>query len=512
MTITGFAMPMTAYGAEEAEPAVQTEAQEQEAVVEEEPAQTEEQEETTEPVNEEQEEVTEEETITVSTEDLEATEEDTEENVVLMMAAAPAPTTSLTATATAANLVPTDLKAVSASYHSIKLTWKSVSGVSRYKVYVSSDKKNWEKYATVSKTTCTVKNLATKRTRYFKVESVTDKANAKTVSKIVKAKALMETPALKGKLAADKMTATLSWAKVPGAAGYRVYKYDAATKTYKKIKTITDGSKLTCKVTMKAGIKNNYKVRAYRMSEGSKVFSDESKRVSFDMTKEDATTLKFKAGSTTLSSAKRTSSTSGTLTWKKVSGASGYSVYKYSSSKKDYVFVKNVKGAGTLKTNVKLSANKQGTYKVRAYKDYRGRRIRNSYSNSKQVAKMSRGERAVATGKSKLGCPYVWGACGPNAFDCSGFVMWVMRQHGVYLPHNAAGQYYALSSKNIGTNWHNAKAGDIVFYSYGGPGSSHHVGIYVGGGKVMHASSSHGRVVITSITYSNGHVAAICRP
>ena len=115
-------------------------------------------------------------------------------------------------------------------------------------------------------------------------------------------------------------------------------------------------------------------------------------------------------------------------------------------------------------------------------------------------------------GSNKLGCPYVWGAAGPNAFDCSGFTMYMMRQRGIYLPHNAAGQYYALSSKNIGTNWHNAKSGDLVFYSYGGPGSSHHVGIYVGNGQVMHASSSHGKVVITNINYSNGHIAAICRP
>ena len=279
MTITGFAMPMTAYGAEE-EPAVQTETQEQEAVIEEEPVQTEEQEETTEEqeettasVNEEQEEVSEEETVTVTVEDLEATEEDTEENVVLMMAAAPAPTTSLTATATVENLKPTDLKAVSASYNSIKLTWESVSGVSRYKVYVSSDKKTWKKYATVSKTTCTVKGLATKRTRYFKVESVTDHANAKTVSKIVKAKALMATPVLKGKLASDQMTATLTWKKVSGAAGYRVYKYDTDSKTYERVKTIKGGSKLTCKVTMEGGIENTYRIRAYRMSEGSKVFS-----------------------------------------------------------------------------------------------------------------------------------------------------------------------------------------------------------------------------------------------
>jgi glucan-binding YG repeat protein len=112
----------------------------------------------------------------------------------------------------------------------------------------------------------------------------------------------------------------------------------------------------------------------------------------------------------------------------------------------------------------------------------------------------------------KQGARYVWGASGPNSFDCSGFTMYYMKMRGYNLPHNAAGQYNYLRSKNIGTNWHNAKPGDLVFYSYGGPSSSHHVGIYVGNGKLLHASSSHGKVVVTSVTYTNGHIAAICRP
>ena len=112
----------------------------------------------------------------------------------------------------------------------------------------------------------------------------------------------------------------------------------------------------------------------------------------------------------------------------------------------------------------------------------------------------------------KEGARYVWGASGPNSFDCSGFTMYYMKMRGYNLPHNAAGQYNYLRSKNIGTNWHNAKPGDLVFYSYGGPSSSHHVGIYVGNGKLLHASSSHGKVVVTSVTYTNGHIAAICRP
>lgn len=541
MTVTGFAMPMTAYGAEEVTEQtantvetqaeeVQTEEQteELEAVVEEE-----ELEEAV--VEEEQEEeiATAEETEQV-TEDTAAEEAAPEEEAAPaaeMKVAAPAAaepvaeaeavtlqtetTVAKAETTTETTMIdraPTGLQAVSASYSSIKLTWNSVSGVKRYRVYVSSDMQTWKKYKTVSKTSCTVENLPTKRTRYFKVVSVVKGSNVKKASEIVSAKARMDRPVLHGELASDKLSVTLNWTYVPGAAGYKVYRYNAATKSYKKVKTIKSGSTLSCEVATVPGYKNKFKVRAYRKSEGSKVYSKRSKAVKFDLSDEDATSLQFKAGSTSLTSAKRTGKKTGKLSWKKVSGASGYSIYRYVPSKGTYVRIKDVDGANTVKTTVKVGT-KQTTFKVRAYKDYKGRRIRNSSSSAKHVEKYNnKGEKIIATGKSKLGCPYVWGACGPNAFDCSGFVMWVMRQHGISLPHNAASQYYALSSKNIGTNWRNAKPGDIVFYSYGGPGSSHHVGLYAGNGKLMHASSSHGRVVITSVTYTNGHIAAICRP
>jgi cell wall-associated NlpC family hydrolase len=81
------------------------------------------------------------------------------------------------------------------------------------------------------------------------------------------------------------------------------------------------------------------------------------------------------------------------------------------------------------------------------------------------------------------------------------------------LPTNSSspeGLYEEVGS-NLVSSVDDLSYGDLVFYSYGGryPG---HVGIYVGNGQLMHASSSRGRVVVTSVTYTNGHIAAICRP
>lgn len=94
----------------------------------------------------------------------------------------------------------------------------------------------------------------------------------------------------------------------------------------------------------------------------------------------------------------------------------------------------------------------------------------------------------IAVAQSKLGCPYVWGAKGPNSFDCSGFVYWCLNQVGV-------NQSYITSSgwRNVGrytriNNFSDIQAGDIVVVTG-------HVGIAAGGGTVIDASSSNGRVI-----------------
>ena len=99
----------------------------------------------------------------------------------------------------------------------------------------------------------------------------------------------------------------------------------------------------------------------------------------------------------------------------------------------------------------------------------------------------------IAIASSKLGCPYVWGSKGPNSFDCSGFVYWCLNQAGVgqsYLTSSGwrnPGRYQRISSID------QVQAGDIIVVSG-------HVGICAGGGTVIDASSSNGRVVHRSIS------------
>jgi cell wall-associated NlpC family hydrolase len=87
----------------------------------------------------------------------------------------------------------------------------------------------------------------------------------------------------------------------------------------------------------------------------------------------------------------------------------------------------------------------------------------------------------VAIAQRYLGCPYVYGAAGPNAFDCSGLTMFVYAQVGVSLAHGATAQQQASTPVPL----HALQPGDLVFF--GGPSYSYHVGIYVGGGSMIHA-------------------------
>ena len=104
------------------------------------------------------------------------------------------------------------------------------------------------------------------------------------------------------------------------------------------------------------------------------------------------------------------------------------------------------------------------------------------------------------TAKNLLGKPYVWGATGPNKFDCSGFTQEVFCKAGIHIPRNSraqakVGQYIA---------YQNLKRGDMVFFDTNRkrPGYVTHVGIYLSEGKFIHASSGGKRVIISSFVKS----------
>ena len=88
--------------------------------------------------------------------------------------------------------------------------------------------------------------------------------------------------------------------------------------------------------------------------------------------------------------------------------------------------------------------------------------------------------------KKQFGDPYVYGAAGPSAFDCSGYTLYVYRQAtGLSLPHRADSQYYR--STKISRS--EARPGDLVFFNTQRRAHSH-VGIYIGDGRFVHSPSA----------------------
>ena len=96
-------------------------------------------------------------------------------------------------------------------------------------------------------------------------------------------------------------------------------------------------------------------------------------------------------------------------------------------------------------------------------------------------------QAVVDLAHKQIGKPYVWGAEGPNSFDCSGLTYYVYKNAaGITLPRNSRSQYgvgKAVSKSNL-------QAGDLIFSSTDGTGNITHVAIYVGNGQMIHAPRS----------------------
>jgi peptidoglycan DL-endopeptidase CwlO len=107
-------------------------------------------------------------------------------------------------------------------------------------------------------------------------------------------------------------------------------------------------------------------------------------------------------------------------------------------------------------------------------------------SDASDTAGSSKGEAAVAFAKRQLGKPYVFGAAGPNAYDCSGLTLSAWKAAGVSLSRTSQSQFHdgrAVSKSDL-------QPGDLVFYYSG----ISHVALYVGGGQIIHAPNSRSSV------------------
>lgn len=255
------------------------------------------------------------------------------------------------------------------TFNSISLSYTKVNGVSQYEIQRSTKKTSgFKKIATTDKTSHLDKSLAINKTYYYKVRGIqktTNKTFYTNWSSTLSARtALGKTTLKRGKVTYNSVN--LSWTKSQGATKYKVYRSTHKTKKYKAIATVS-GLSYTNK-SLKTGTTYYYKVVPYRGSiKGSTTKVISAKPA---LGKSNIYKANLKLGETK-------------VTWSKVSGATGYNIYRATSKTGKHVYIGTTKS--TSYTNKKLGHNKAYYYKVKAYRTVSGKKVYGGTSSSFKV-------------------------------------------------------------------------------------------------------------------------------
>lgn len=263
---------------------------------------------------------------------------------------------------------------------SLSLTWKKVSGADGYRVYqYNATSDSYEQIAEVTSASYKVTGLSAAKTYKFKVCPYVKENDEITLGSRSAAYAFTTRPSkITGLTVTTKSTTSvkLKWKKVSGANGYAVYRLNSSTGKYKKIANISNGT-ITSYTDkgLSAGKKYTYKVRAYIVDNGEYYYGSYS-----DVKK--GTTKPSQVKKVTL----KAKSSAVTVKWSKVSGATGYRVYRLNNKTKKYERIATIEGGDTL--SYKNTGCKKGTtytYKVRAYKTCEGQKYFGSYSSVMKI-------------------------------------------------------------------------------------------------------------------------------
>ncbi|MEJ1517390.1 C40 family peptidase [Bacillus cereus] len=122
-----------------------------------------------------------------------------------------------------------------------------------------------------------------------------------------------------------------------------------------------------------------------------------------------------------------------------------------------------------------------------------------TYNPPAHESSSSKADAIISTAKKYLGVPYVWGGTSPSGFDCSGFVYYVLRQHGI---NNLPRVSYDMFNVGTSVNKSDLRAGDLVYFKNTYREGISHVGIYIGDGQFIQASSGDEKVKISNLSGS----------
>lgn len=281
---------------------------------------------------------------------------------------------------------PKNVTSSNVTQDALTLSWDKAADVEGYQVYQYNEKTNkYDLAKTVKTTSCTIQNLNPNKQYAFKVRAYA-KADGKTyyssytTTYKVKTKALTVTTPENVSLTDIKHTsATISWNKVSNVSGYKVYKLDTKAKKYVAIATLTQTSYKLQNLAPETTYV--YKVRAFVTIDGTNHYSDYTKPKTL---KTKAEPVPSAINAPKLNPIKASKGIL-TLTWNKVSDATGYNIYHYNRKTLKY---ENI--GWTKNTTVQLKDQPKGeidTYRVKAYYKKNGKTVISKYSNA-QSAKL----------------------------------------------------------------------------------------------------------------------------
>lgn len=299
----------------------------------------------------------------------------------------------------------TNIKSVTSSgYNSITVKWSKVKGtasdgyVSGYAVYRSTKKDGTYKKVATIKSGKTNKykdtGLSTGTKYYYKVKAYC-KVSGKNVwgadSKIKSAKPIPSTPKISKVSSKNYNTLEITWSKVKGASGYKIYRSTKKDGDYKQVKKVKSGSTTSCQDTgLKTGKKYYYKVKAYTTNKKGKSINSEYSSVNAGTAKPEKVT----GVKATPQNANRI-----VLTWNKVAGAKSYTVYRSKSSNGKYKAIK--KGiTDTTYTNKKLTTGTKYYYKIVAVRNETEGKMSKTVSAKAAVLDLSNTKVTVQQGFS----------------------------------------------------------------------------------------------------------------
>lgn len=273
--------------------------------------------------------------------------------------------------------MPADLQTKAINYKTVQISWSSVDNADGYMVYRRTADSGWKKIASrVTDISYKDQKAVTGTTYYYTVKAYSYAWGEMTVSSYDKDGVAGKARLGKVKIATANSesysTIRVTWNKVSGANGYKVYRSTSKDGKYAAIGSTAKNSAVTF-LDKKAvtGKTYYYKVRAYRNVSGKKVYGSYS---ATEKAKAVLSAPTLSAGST---------SKTAVLEWSKVKGADGYQVYASDSQNGTYTRIKITKGTGA--TDESLLTGKTRYYKVRAYRKVNGKAVYGSFSKIKKV-------------------------------------------------------------------------------------------------------------------------------